>query len=124
MLRIVSAAIIALGSWSAGVVCNAPTARADVDPHVTAAIETYGPGLCAALDQNPDAMTVHDFIQSMTGYTFSDGWQFFDQGARNVALGSLIAYCPQHQALYFGTPELQGELGKSFLNGFLDGLGR
>jgi hypothetical protein len=68
-------------------------------------------------------MTVHDFIQSMTGYTFPDGWQFYDQGAKNVALGSLLAYCPQHQALYFGTPEVQGELGKSFLNGFLGGLG-
>ncbi|MCW2511568.1 MAG: hypothetical protein JWR11_610, partial [Mycobacterium sp.] len=117
------AAIIALGIGSGGAVCNAPTARADVDPHVTSATDTYGPGLCAALDQNPDAMIVHDFIQSMTGYTFPDGWQFFDQGAKNVALGSLLAYCPQHQALYFGTPEVQGELGKSFLNGFLGGLG-
>ena len=123
MLRIaITAFLITLGPFSGGVVYNTPTASADVDPHVTFAIDEYGPGLCAALDQNPDAMTVHDFIQSMTGFTFSDGWQFFEQGAKNVALGSLITYCPQYQALYFGTPEVQSQLGRSFLNGFLGGL--
>ncbi len=123
MSRIVFTAVIALGAWSGGLVYNAPTAGADVDPHVALAIDKYGPGLCVALDQNPDAMTVHDFIQSMNGFTFTDSWQFNEQGAKNVALGSLIGYCPQHQALYFGTPEVQSELGKSFLRGFLEGFG-
>jgi hypothetical protein len=123
MSRIAFAAIVALGAWTGGGICDAPTASADVDPHVAVAIDKYGPALCAALDQNPDAMTLHDFIQSMNGFIFTDGWQFSEQGAKNVALGSLIAYCPQHQALYFGTPEVQSELGKSFLRGFLGGFG-
>jgi hypothetical protein len=111
-------------AFAAVLLANAPVATAspDVDPHQQWAVDKLGPPLCADLDQNPDAQTVDNFIQSLSGVTLSDGWTFQEDDAKPVALASIIAYCPQYQGLYFATPEAGRDLGAAFGKGFLQGL--
>jgi hypothetical protein len=111
VLRIIIAAAV---TATPGVL--AAPAHADngyLDRHQMQAVRAFGPGLCNSLDQDPSALTVHNFVQSLIGFKFDDGWYFLEDEAKQVMISSVETYCPQHRDVY---------LRESFGEGFLKGL--